>query len=663
MVIISLAGLLLVWARVRELGHSLWSDEAYTAIHYILPGPRGIFGQYIPNDHMLFELLSWATIRLTGGATEQTMRFWSVVPAIAAGVWMTIWLWRRLEPWVAATFAVLAAAAPLYLTLSSQARGYGLAYLAAVAMLWAFDGFMWRRRLRELAVFASSAIVGIWTLPVFVLAFLPLVALMAVRRPLRRHAAAALVVVGLASLVFYAPVLQGVLHSSSQHYGRQLPWLGIATGPLDDLINPSVSVFISGASISTSELIGAALVAAGFTILWFAPERYLALGMVAPALFSYAFLEAGRLYEADRFVSFLELPLLALCSVALVRGAWLIGRVTRHRLAGVGCLVAFSLFALAEATSSFNRLTRIPVENFAAVASLVDQSGIPTVVTNSTKPVGFFYYLGPRRVHLMGPSELEPLFCSNVAPFVYLEHGRSPLAKTGCLLRRGAVSVAVPQTRSYIHVWLVTEPISRGGRVRILRAPPLLRVLPPRSGITRCPVIVERESPGPGSLASTPAGHTVTAELRNVAPGVTAPVHLTVIGARLVRKVAGQFTAKHVTFFAPADFLLISYRMTNLGSALLKPEDTINSSFGVSGLAPGLLVMSAATFDKRCSTASPSAAVDASSHSPYTHLLSGQTVDTVALYPLPTGLTTSALARLRWYSPAVGVSLTIPLRR
>jgi Dolichyl-phosphate-mannose-protein mannosyltransferase len=659
-VMVAVSGLLLVWSRVLPASLSLWSDEAYTALYYVRPGPSAVFGQYIPNDHMLFELLAWATTNLTGDFSEAALRFWSVAPGIAAGVIMTWWLWRRLDRWVAAIFAVLAAAAPLYMSLTIQARGYGLAFLAAAVMVITADSLLWKRRRRDLVLFAVSATAGIWTLPVFVLAFLPLVGILISRPRTRRQATIALLVVGTASFVFYIPVLGGLISSSGQHYGVQLPWFGVISGPLNDLINPSVALLVPGLSLTLTQLIGGVVIAAGVVVLWRVPDRFLALILITPALFSYLFLELGRFYEADRFVSFVELPLLVLVAVALARGGQLLARRRGGRLVADGIAIALMVYALGNAQASFTSAAQIPIENFREVGQLTDASGITTIVSNSTKAVGFFYYLNRQRVHLMPPAQLEPLFCSNVAPFVYLEHGRSPLAATGCLRARGAVPISVPQTRSYINVWVVTTaaPVQPGSRVTV--ATPILTPRPLASQVT-CPSIVEQIS-APTTAVPVPVGQPFDADVTAPITNQKVPVKLTVIGSRLAATVPGAFTASHTTFAASGPFLVVRYRITNLGATPIKPEDTVNTLFGVSGLTRGVVV-SAANFDADCTIVSPSVASALGQPSPYTRVRHGQTITTLAVYPLPAGGTpTRALShgQLSWSAPALGLSAVLP---
>jgi hypothetical protein len=127
--LIALAGVVLLWSRLMMLAQSLFGDDAFSIIRYIEAGPGAIWSasNWLPNDHMLFEFLTWATTRILGSHTEPVYRLWSVLPGIAASALVAWWLWEREDPWAAAIFTVLATAAPIYFDLGTQARGYGLA--------------------------------------------------------------------------------------------------------------------------------------------------------------------------------------------------------------------------------------------------------------------------------------------------------------------------------------------------------------------------------------------------------------------------------------------------------------------------------------------------------------------------------------------------------
>ncbi len=126
---------ILVWSRLVGLDQSFWNDEVVTVLRYAGEGPRAIFfGDYAPNNDVLFSLLSWTASELFGDS-ETTYRIWSVVPALAATFWLVWWAYRRFGHLVAATLLLLMTASPLLFVLSREARGYGLAMLAAVGLV------------------------------------------------------------------------------------------------------------------------------------------------------------------------------------------------------------------------------------------------------------------------------------------------------------------------------------------------------------------------------------------------------------------------------------------------------------------------------------------------------------------------------------------------
>ena len=263
LLLVGLAAVTLIWTRLLGLTQGLWGDEATSVVGYIQKGPTGVFGNYLPNDHMLWELLTWASTGLLGDHSEAAYRLWSVLPALGAAALTTWWAWRRLGRWVAGVFLVLAAAAPLYLDLGTQARGYGLAFLASSAMLVGADRLRWQPSRAALALFAGSALVGIWTLPVFVLAFLACAAVLACWPPLRRDVLAAVLAVGALSLLFYAPVLGDLLNNSTQQFGSQLGLFGFLTGPLSDLLSPDLTLLAGNLTLVQSDLLAGLLVGFG----------------------------------------------------------------------------------------------------------------------------------------------------------------------------------------------------------------------------------------------------------------------------------------------------------------------------------------------------------------------------------------------------------------
>src|SRR5207344_2719900 len=107
-------GVVLVWTRLANLGTSFWSDEAYSAFYYSGRGPKAIFfDTYVPNNHVLYNLASWAT---TGaiGRFEASYRIWSVVPGLAAVALAAWWVAKRFGTIAAAVLVILATVSPVH---------------------------------------------------------------------------------------------------------------------------------------------------------------------------------------------------------------------------------------------------------------------------------------------------------------------------------------------------------------------------------------------------------------------------------------------------------------------------------------------------------------------------------------------------------------------
>ncbi|MFM8412590.1 MAG: hypothetical protein ACKOCT_20250, partial [Alphaproteobacteria bacterium] len=189
----------LVASRAMLLRAGLWNDEAFTALFFIDRGPDAILrGDYIANDHVLFNLLTWYATE-SFGREEFVYRLWSVVPGVLAIGALAEWTRRRLGVAVALSFLLIASTSPLHLELAVQARGYGLGFAAMAMLLVAAAGRA--GTVPPLPVlFAMAGIVGIWTLPVFVLPFLGEAAFLVSRPGARGRTLGAVAAVGLASI-------------------------------------------------------------------------------------------------------------------------------------------------------------------------------------------------------------------------------------------------------------------------------------------------------------------------------------------------------------------------------------------------------------------------------------------------------------------------------
>lgn len=494
--IVAVAAVALVWSRLAPLGQSLWADEIKSITAYIRPGPAAIYGHYVANDHILFELLTWATTALSGERSAAAYRFWGVAPGLAAGAILTWWLWRRVDPWVAALFALIATASPIYYTLCVDARGYGLGFLAASGLLIGAEEYVRTRSGCALRWFALAAVGGIWTLPVFALPVAAMIALLlletrAGKRPILVTAG----LVAAASLILYAPVVTRVIGASAQSFGRPLPWYGFASGPFTDLIAPELLVVVHGVDPTSTLTLApgasspvpgtsgwATWIAAALVLVAFAVgvrrERFLALACLGPALLTYTVLDLARVHTVNRFASFLLLPLLALCAIGIVTIARRISRRSALTPAIAGLAAVGLAAVMFIRTDDLARaMLAAPYENDKLVAEVVRTAGIVPVLTNSDGG-DTSYYLGRWTASRRTASQLEALFCSAADQLTYLDELLARTQpSTACLRRRGAIEIRIPQRHttaatagSPFTVWLV-GPVAGLTARRATRSP------------------------------------------------------------------------------------------------------------------------------------------------------------------------------------------------
>jgi hypothetical protein len=227
-----LLGAALIAPRLAVLRQGLWHDEIYTVNQYISRGPEGIWGYYDVNDHMLFSFLAWLTIRVPGGP-DVAYRLWGMLPFLG-GVGLTAWWLRSRAGNVAAVaFVTLAATSNRLLDLTTEARGYGLAFFAmSILVISSYEATRSGRR-GWLSVLCAAAVIGTWTLPTFIVPSLASAIALAVITPsVRRPLFFRALFSGVAITAWYVPVLSGILRSTGQNYGQPLPWHAPLTGAL-----------------------------------------------------------------------------------------------------------------------------------------------------------------------------------------------------------------------------------------------------------------------------------------------------------------------------------------------------------------------------------------------------------------------------------------------
>jgi hypothetical protein len=480
---LAVMGVVLVWTRLANIGTSFWSDEAHSAYYFAGRGPHAIFfATYVPNNHALYNLLSWMTTGVLG-KSEAATRFWSVVPGIAAVAIAGAWAWRRLGMIAASTIVVLATVSPVHWALTTQARGYGLAMLAGIVMLIGAVRACDRGATRDIVVFAGAALVGIWTLPVFALPAVAQAAVLLFDARIRRRALVAVGAIAVGSLVFYAPMLTDIVHNSDQEYGARLALVGVVTGVYHHLAAPTVGSALPTDPHQLLNQVGTFVVVLGLTIgaavqLWRARERALLANLFVPVFGTYLALVVGRFYVQPRFASYLLLHVVVVLGIG-AQAAWdTVRPLTVLRGVAAVALVAVAVVGTARIADLVERQAKLPWENNRFVLDVANATGLDKIYTDTTHPVPLFYYLGKDRVAwLRTPAMNRRQFCDVKKRFMFVDntYHREPV-NLRCLQRRHAIVLKVPQQTD--------PPIRRPGKMTIYIVPAETKQTAPGPGGT-----------------------------------------------------------------------------------------------------------------------------------------------------------------------------------
>ena len=160
-----------IFLRIRFLQQPMRCDESATVLGYASkPFYVGMSLYNEPNNHIFHTLLVHFAIKVAGSAE------WAVrLPAFLAGSVLTLLVFvfaRRLGgPLTALMAAAFASTSSVLIEYSTNARGYTIMWCATAAVL--ISGYETFRRASPtwFLVLAISAVIGFWTIPVFVMPF------------------------------------------------------------------------------------------------------------------------------------------------------------------------------------------------------------------------------------------------------------------------------------------------------------------------------------------------------------------------------------------------------------------------------------------------------------------------------------------------------------
>ena len=442
--------------RVPALDHSLWWDEAYTAVFYVERGPSAIFSAdaFMVNNHVLFSLLTWPTAQWLGGS-EPVLRLWSLLPALGSLALLTWWVWRRWGHWPSVAVGALIALSPLHQALSTQARGYGLVFLAAAMMLVGAVEAHHHARRRDFVLLGVGGVIATWTVLPTVLLLCLHAGLLVVRRATRRGALAVLALVAVADVAFYRGLIPLILRYSQGaglREGIGTPWHAPVSVPVERMLEPLAGTLWPGAPRELVVGLGALLLAAavlGLLRRAAAPLAAHTLGVVTLALLAMFAIGANIV---DRYVSFLLLHVLVAVGVGITAGlrssTALATRRQRSTAAAVVAAVAALVVAGVSTATALERL-RLPREDYRRGAQVVAEADVETVLLNRTVGrVGFTYYLGHDVVEMIPPEQVADATCGRDEPFVLIDYpvpGSDDHGDLACVRDRATRVVEVEQ--------------------------------------------------------------------------------------------------------------------------------------------------------------------------------------------------------------------------
>jgi hypothetical protein len=451
-------GTVLCLTRLVMLRHSFWHDEIYTVTNIVRPGPGRIFAGPELN-HQSFSILAWAG-QFALGQSEVAYRLWSVVPFLAGVALVTLWAHRRFGALTGILFLFLSTVSPLLLDITPEARGYGLAFLAmAVLTVAALEadrgGETW-----AIVAFCIAGVVGTWTLPQFVVAFVATGLVLLGNRSLRRRTAAGLALALVAIALWYVPHL-GALQAVSQDSGRaQIQTMWLLSAPIDQILIPAL-IWIDGI-VLVPGVIWLPIVVAVLVVMASSPiarERRTLLLLSAGTLASVAVLWLAQTFVVPRYLSFLLVPLFIL----LASGMSTVFGQLRDRPMLVRTLIA-SLFLgalVVRFVTVAPDMLRLPREAPRDAATFIERS-VPAevpVLAYVHNPTDLAYYLDRPFATLPAGAVVERV-CDADGRVVFVTR---PFAikqvEVPCLERQGVRHYRFRQyTRGDMNVWIVPPP-------------------------------------------------------------------------------------------------------------------------------------------------------------------------------------------------------------
>lgn len=428
---------LALWGYLSGLDLSLWHDEAVTVDQIIEKGPVFIVvGPFRTNNHVLFSLLAW-TVSTIAGPSEVAYRIGSVLPGLVAVGIVVYWLRTALGGFSAILYAVLAITSPVFFQMVRSARGYGLAFLASALLLVFSHRMVEAKRTSDVIWVIAAGLIGVATLPTFVIPFMISMLVVLVLTRTWRRVAVTILASGVLASGAYAARLPQLLAGSRQEFGAPLQWFEPAAAwvfhhftplmRLASMQNPRVDPngpLRPFGPVDPSEvyLTLASFLVAISAMVWFirfgsVKHRPVVILTLVPLFGTYIALAVLQFFILGRFVSFLSIHALvaiaAGISLAISRLREISVRLFRLGIAAAAAIVLVLVFSFLGWARSWHVT---PFENFKVAAAIADSAGFDVVHTDSVRPAGLSYYLSERL------QQVDPDALCSLDRFVFIHH-------------------------------------------------------------------------------------------------------------------------------------------------------------------------------------------------------------------------------------------------
>lgn len=409
-VVLILAVLLFVALHFLAMSQtSLWTDELGTIKHFIAKGPWAVMTDYsLPRNHIFFSLLN---ALLPGRELVDPLRarMLSFVFAALVGVSLLVFFGRR-RLFLAGAFAFfLWGMSGGLLELSLQSRGYGLLCLLALWSSMLVVRYLESGALRAYALLAVCSVLGIYTIPLYVVFAGPLLLTLWLWRP-RWPVFATAAGAALGTFLLYLPVLRQMLSAMrgyAQRYGEF--YVSLAS------VGETFEFYVCALPPAGVFLVVLALAVLPFALRFSSEALALAVRLLVANAFLFLAVCLWLKTPPVRTTAFLALPLgfaAALCLTEMLR------RPPARALGSIG-LAGLGVFC---AHDGLQRFQFVPCENWTETVAFVEAMFPPGATVDISRGAdGYSYYADQDRYRLRYdpvPGPLPEAFLGGQVPLV-----------------------------------------------------------------------------------------------------------------------------------------------------------------------------------------------------------------------------------------------------